>query len=77
MRVIFIFLNSIFKESKITHFEKPVLCAPDGLQSCLCGADLGISWSPGTLIALFIKNIGILKTHYFPPQFEYLLALIY
>lgn len=36
-----------FKASRISHFEKPVLCVPDGLQSCLCGADLGIAWSPG------------------------------
>lgn len=47
-----------FKESKITHFEEPMLCVPDGLQSCLCGADLDIAWSPGdhlSLITLFMK----------------------
>lgn len=35
-----------------------MLCVPDGLQSCLCGADLDIAWSPGdhlSLITLFMK----------------------
>jgi len=61
-----VILGNFFKESKVTHSDKAVLCVRDGLQSCLLSAstDLVIAWSPEdatSLEYLLAKETGLVK----------------